>query len=313
MFMIFDLQGHRGARGLKPENTLPSFEAALDWMVSSLETDLHITQDGIPVLSHDECLTDKLARTDKASNVPPLGERPRISDLTLAQIRGYLADVNPDPRRFPLQDSLPTPAAAEFAARRNIPLCAPPALTDLLDFVAGYAGELGHKTGKTPAQQEKAQRVHFNLELKRVPFRPEFMGDYFDGKTVGELEAKMIAIVRQAGVVERTTVQCFDHRVIKAVRALEPGILGAALTANTAPASIPNLIKDAAAQIYSPDFEFLDERQVRQAHSAGIRVVPYTLNDFADMERLLDWGVDGIITDYPDRLASLLQRCGIAW
>src|SRR5262245_25403856 len=105
----FDVQGHRGARGLKPENTLPAFEAALDLLVTTLEADLHLTRDGIPVVAHDEVLSPKLARTAAGARVPPPEQRPLLSTLTLAQVRAYIADRNPDPKRFPKQDASPTP------------------------------------------------------------------------------------------------------------------------------------------------------------------------------------------------------------
>jgi glycerophosphoryl diester phosphodiesterase len=303
----FDLQGHRGARGLKPENTLPAFEAALDLLVSSLETDLHRTKDGVPVLCHDEALSPRLARRVPGAKVPPPAERPRISGLTLAELRGYVVDQNPDPALFPKQTSDETPVARAFARQRGLHPYAVPALADLFAFVAAYAGELGCAAGKSDEQRARARVVRFNLELKRVPFRPEFIGDSFDGGEPGELEQRVVELIRAAGVANRTMVQCFDHRALKALRRLEPKLSAAVLIANTAPLAIPEIVRAADAQVYSPDFRFLDARQVRQAHDARIRVVPYTVNDPDDMTRLLDWGVDGIITDYPDRLAHLLQ------
>src|ERR1700685_825610 len=101
LFMIpaFDLQGHRGARGLRPENTLPAFEAAIDLGVTSVETDLHLTGDGAAVLRHDASLSPRVfTPMEKAS---PLREGVAIRDLTLAQLRGYRAGGNPDPGRFP--------------------------------------------------------------------------------------------------------------------------------------------------------------------------------------------------------------------
>src|SRR6516162_9038835 len=100
----FDLQGHRGARGLKPENTLPGFEAALDVGVTSLETDIHLTRDQVPVLFHDAEIGEKIC-SRPADCGAPMGEvRPLVRSLTLEQLRGYRADRNPEPERFPLQD-----------------------------------------------------------------------------------------------------------------------------------------------------------------------------------------------------------------
>src|SRR5205085_12358438 len=104
MTPTFDLQGHRGARGLKPENTLPSFEAALDSGVTSLETDLHLTRDSMVILCHDPIVPGRLCRAP-AGDAPLRGEPLLISSLTLGQLRGLRADRNPDPERFPEQDS----------------------------------------------------------------------------------------------------------------------------------------------------------------------------------------------------------------
>src|SRR5262249_13125336 len=103
----FDLQGHRGARGLRPENTLPSFEAAFDQRVPTVETDLHLTRDGVVVLCHAPVPDGRTLRP-----APPPGSA--VSALNLAQLRAYRADRNPDPARFPDQDAGPTPLAGLF-------------------------------------------------------------------------------------------------------------------------------------------------------------------------------------------------------
>src|SRR5271156_1474281 len=99
MVRIIDLQGHRGARGLRPENTLPSFEAAFDAGVTTVETDLHLTRDNAVVLTHDPFLTGRLCRA-LAADALPLSNRLSVRSLTLAQIRAYAADRNPGPARF---------------------------------------------------------------------------------------------------------------------------------------------------------------------------------------------------------------------
>src|SRR5437868_7813113 len=97
----FDLQGHRGARGLKPENTLPAFEVAFDLGVTTVETDLHLSRDGVPVVTHDPEISEHLCRLPEGKAAPDPLTRPPVRALTLAQLRQYRADGNPDPRRFP--------------------------------------------------------------------------------------------------------------------------------------------------------------------------------------------------------------------
>lgn len=309
----FNLQGHRGARGLKPENTLPSFEVAFDLGVTSVETDLHLTRDEIPVLYHDATLSEHLCRPIPGNNVPDPSQQPLLSTLTLAQMRGYRADRNPDPRRFPHQDAQLTPLARLFAEQRGIDPYTPPALADLFAFAEAYTDALGTSAGKTAAQQAKVRQVCFDLELKRVPFYPQTIGDTFDGIPPGRLEQLLLEIVHAAGVVERTAVRSFDHRSVRALRLRKPRLRAAVLIAETAPVAPEQLVRQADAQVYAPSFNFLDEAQVRQLHAAGVSVAPWTVNEPEAWQRLLDWGVDGITTDFPDRLAEELRSRGVPY
>ncbi len=290
--MPFDLQGHRGARGLKPENSLPGFETALDSGVNTIETDVSLTRDGIPVLFHDANLSPRLCRLRRGHTVPDLTSQPRLCDLTLDEIRRCQADRNPDRRRFPDQDRSVTPVARLFARQRGLHAYSPPTMEELFAFVSDYASGLGEKAGKTDAQRESATRVIIDLELKRVPFREA---------NSEALEQAVVTAVRLANAVERTAVRSFDHRSVLAVRQREPRIRTGVLIAGTAPVDPVALVRSAGADGYYPDFTFLDRQQVEQCRKAGIRVVPWTVNDPQDWNRLLEWGVDGITTDYPDR------------
>jgi glycerophosphoryl diester phosphodiesterase len=298
----FLIQGHRGARGLRPENTLPGFEAALDCQVDSVEVDLHLTGDGEVVICHDAELAPALFVPLDASVSPP-DPRRLLSAMSLAQLRGYLAVRNPDPDRFPDQSNPVTLLSQQFAAGRNMDPYAVPTLTDLFDFAASYAGGMGEQAGKSSSQMEAARHLGFDLELKRVPFHPETMNDGYNGQDPGLLEQRIVAAARAADVVERVTVRSFDHRCVRMLRQLEPRFTGAVLVANTAPVAPVELVQRAEAQVYCPAFRFLDESQVAALHAAGIRVLPWTVNDPGDWRRLLAWCVDGLTTDYPDRLA----------
>jgi glycerophosphoryl diester phosphodiesterase len=303
----FELQGHRGARGLRPENTLPSFEVALDVGVAAMETDLHLTQDGVVVVCHDPRLSGMLC------SQLPFPEGTPLSRLTAPQVRLCRADRNLDPRRFPEQRAEATPVATQFAQANGLDPFGIPTLVDLIAFTNAYAGESGAAVGKTDKQRERAGRVRFDLELKRVPYYPEAIGDDFLGETAGLLERHVVAALTAAGVEERTRVRSFDHRCVRALRQLEPRIAGAVLIAETAPVDAAEIARRATADVYCPNYLFLDAYQVRQAHAGGVRVLPWTANDAAVWERLLSWGVDGITTDFPDRLAAFLQQHGVAF
>jgi glycerophosphoryl diester phosphodiesterase len=131
------------------------------------------------------------------------------------------------------------------------------------------------------------------------------------GSGPGLLEERVVEAVRRAGVVRRTVVRSFDHRCVLHLRGLEPGIRTAVLVAGTAPVDPAALARAAGADLYCPDANFLDELQVRQLQEAGVRVLPWTVNEPGDWLRLLEWGVDGITTDFPDRLAEVLRQRGV--
>src|SRR2546423_5003315 len=145
--MKFDLQGHRGARGLQPENTLPAFEVALDHYVTAIETDVHLTRDDVPVLCHDSFVSERLCELLPGDEGAAPHERPAIRSLTLAQLRRYRANLNPDPSRFPDQTADVPPLTRTLAAMWRMDPYAIPTLAELIAFVAAYQGEAGQAAG----------------------------------------------------------------------------------------------------------------------------------------------------------------------
>jgi glycerophosphoryl diester phosphodiesterase len=290
---------------------------ALDIGVSSIETDVHLAQDNEPVLTHDPWLTTPLFRIAGASKrVPELALRPLVSSLTLAQLQAYV--VQPMPDRFPRQDAEVTPLARLIAQNRGIDAFSPPSLADLCNLIIDYTGERGIRAGKTKDQRRKAQNVKLDLELKRVPFRPEYLNDGFDGHTAGRLEQRVMEVACTHGFLERLAVRSFDHRCViawlKQVSSLSASRLTAGLlVAGTAPLSAAAMVRKTKCQVYCPEYLFLHESQVIECHKEGFAVLPWTVNESADWQRLLEWRVDGITTDYPDRLAQWLKGRGISW
>jgi glycerophosphoryl diester phosphodiesterase len=234
-----------------------------------------------------------------------------VRDRSLAELRSVRADRNPDPQHFPEQDARVTPLARLFAERHGFHPYTLPTVADLFAFARAYAGPSGMRAGKTRAQRLGARRVRFDLEMKRVPYRSETIGDGFDGESPGLLERAVVKAVRAAGVVGRTTVRSFDHRSVRALRRLEPDLTAAVLVEGTAPVDLVAVARQANASVYCPDYQFVDAALVRQAHAVGVRIVPWTVNEPADWERLIEWGVDGLTTDFPDRLAAALRERGL--
>lgn len=303
----FDLQAHRGGRGVRPENTLPAFEYALDLQVTTLELDLHLTRDGEVVVTHDDAV-GRNCRLDPAAT-PPLPPDPQardvraedlqISRLTLEQIKKYRCDLNPEPGRFPDQSA---PAMPLAGAGYGIPT-----LAELFQFTLDYAAS----DLKTEAQREQARRVRFNVETKRTPGRPELIGDDFDGQTPGRFERRIVDLVEQFDLAGRVTIQSFDHRSINVIPQLNPAIQTVALTSR--PVDPARLARETSAAVWSPSHGSLTAKAIRAAHEAGLLVIPWTVNDAARMEALIDLGVDGLITDYPERLRGILDERGIVY
>jgi glycerophosphoryl diester phosphodiesterase len=292
----FDLQGHRGARGLAPENTLPAFATALRLGVHTLELDLGMSRDGVLLVSHDPRLNPNLTR-DAAGRW--LDEpTPALHDLDAATLQGYdVGRARPDSayaRNFPLQ--------------RAVDGTVIPTLDTLFEQTRRWG----------------ADAVRFNIEPKTDP------------RHVGlsaEPEAFVrapLATLRHHGMEARVSVQSFDWRVLRALQALAPQIPTVALTArqswldNVGDArwtaglrldehggSVPRLVRALGATSWSPHFADLTPAALREAHALGLKVVVWTVNDPVQIERLLDWGVDGLISDYPDRVREVMAGRGM--
>lgn len=292
----FDLQGHRGARGLAPENTLAGFRTALDLGVSTLETDLAVTRDGILVISHDPALNPALTRLD-GKWLTTAG--PTIQSLTLADLKRYDIGRLDPASKYGQQYPEQKPADGERF----------PTLEELF-AVAG-------------------PEVRFNIEIKTDPTKPDLAPapDRFAELAVGA--------VRKAKATPRSTLQSFDWRGLIAVRRLAPEIATGCLSIESnnfdtvrrssgqpSPwlggldlaahdGSVPRLAKAAGCAVWSPFWRNVTAETVKEAQALGLKVIPWTVNNPADMARIIDLGVDGLITDYPDRAKPLLATKGV--
>jgi glycerophosphoryl diester phosphodiesterase len=289
----FDAQGHRGARGLAPENTLPAFERALQIGVHTLELDVGVTADGVVVVAHDPYLNPNFTR-DAAGQWLAGTRGPLLKSLTLAQLQAYdVGRIKPD-----------TSYARTFGAQQPVDGTRIPTLAQVFELVKARGA--GH--------------VRFNIETKLNPTRED------DTVTPEAMTEALLKVIREAGMASRVTVQSFDWRSLQLVQKREPSIPTVYLTIQTANndnvrggewtaglkiaehGSVPRMVKAAGGAVWSPNQGALTEALVKEAQSLGLKVVPWTVNEPADMERLIGWGVDGLISDYPDRLRDVLQR-----
>jgi glycerophosphoryl diester phosphodiesterase len=298
----FDLQGHRGARGLRPENTLAGFAYALGLGVTTLELDCGVTKDGVAVVSHDRVLNPEHTR-DAAGKFLEL-PGPAIVDLTYEELRQYdVGRIKPG-----------SEYAAAFPEQQPVDGERIPRLADVFALVE----RSGNRT------------VRFNIETKLEPARPE--------QTVSALAfaRALVAAIEDAGMASRATIQSFDWRTLRLIRELAPEIDLVALTdqqpdedtievGKPGPSpwlggldvddhggSVPKLVQALGAKVWSPHARDLSPALVTEAHALGLAVIPWTVNDPKDMAAVLAVGVDGLITDYPDRLRALLESKGIA-
>ena len=281
----WDVQGHRGARGVRPENTLPAFESALDVGVSTLELDLHLSADGVLVIWHDPRIeAEKCRDTDPA--LPSVTLEPLVNSLTAAQLATYICDQNPDPGKYPDQTADPGTIAGDSYGIAT--------LEQLFEMVSEYA-----ESDVIPEERRvNAASVLFNIELKRDPSNPDSIGDSFDGSNPADFEIAVADLVATWGYEDRVIVQSFDHRSLWALHTVAPSIRLAALTSS----DIPDLdeLAEAGASIWSPRHTSLSAELVAAAAAAGLAVIPWTVNDEGDVCSLLDMGTDGVITDRPD-------------
>jgi glycerophosphoryl diester phosphodiesterase len=288
-----DLQGHRGARGLKPENTLPAFETALDLMVTTLEFDLHLSGDDEIIVWHDPVIDP--SKCGLRAGAPPDIPDPDDPDtpeaalavraLSVDQLSWYECNRNPDQSRFTTQDSEPTSLAGSVYSIVT--------LDQLIDFVDRYVAD----TSKTQEQRDGAATVQFNMETKRKK-DPGAIGDDFDGESVGLFETLILGIIGDRGIGERTTIQSFSVQSLRAIR-MENPILPLAFLDSRRPYELAELAAWGIS-IWSPNFEFANEQLVAEAHDLGLEVKVWTIESTDPVSGLLDAGVDGLITDRPD-------------
>ena len=291
--LALDLQGHRGARGLLPENTLPAFARALELGMTTLELDCGVTRDGVVVVAHDRTLNPDLTRDGEGAWLE--GAPPAIRNLTYAELARY--DVG---RLKPGTDY-----AKRFAKQHAVDATRIPALADLFELVR-TRGEA---------------KVRFNLETKLSPLAPD------DTVAPDAFVSALLGAIRKAGMESRVTIQSFDWRTLAIVQKAAPAIPTVYLSAeNAAPhtipkdgspsawtaghqlsahgGSLPRMVKAAGGAVWSPYHGDLTQERLREAQALGLKVVVWTVNAEADMRRFIAWGVDGIISDYPDMLAK---------
>jgi glycerophosphoryl diester phosphodiesterase len=287
----FDLEGHRGTRGLRPENTLAAFGKALEVGVTTLELDTGVTKDGVVVVSHERRISPLECQG------PYVGKL--IHELTYAQIQQLDCGT-----RHPAD-----PSTDQFVGTQEaVPGTHMPSLAQVFQLVNRYG----------------ADRVQFDIETKRDPTLPQ--------ETVGSttFAKKVIGVISRYHMTRRSVLQSFDWSTLQAARKIEPRLRRAALADNTT--IVPGspwtggidikphafdgdlarvVARKLHAQVLSVNYPDITDALIQASHHRGLTIIPWTVDDPALMAQAIDRGLDGLITDYPDRARDVMHAKGL--
>ncbi|MEM6321620.1 MAG: glycerophosphodiester phosphodiesterase family protein [Bacteroidota bacterium] len=264
----FDWQGHRGARGLLPENTVPAFLKAMELNMRTLEMDAAVSKEGTVIISHEPWFSHEISTTPDGQPVTDEMEKNYlIHQMTDAEISAFDVGSRGN-ERFPEQQKMKVHK---------------PTLAEVVAAINKYCSE------------KNAAQPYYNIEIKS---RPEWDNE------LAPIPAKFAKVlldeVNRLGIHDQTYIQSFDPRSLLAVNELDKTIMTAYLIENINPFA-ENMEKlDFIPTIYSPYYQLVTDTLVKDVYTAGMDLIPWTVNKVADMKRLKTLGVDGIITDYPN-------------
>ncbi|GAB2577154.1 glycerophosphodiester phosphodiesterase family protein [Spirosoma areae] len=264
----FDRQGHRGCRGLMPENTIPAMKKAMDLGVQTLELDVVISKDNQVVVSHDTYMSSHIAQKPDGTPVLASEEKSiKLYQLPYAEIKKFDVGSKPHP---------------DFGQQQKL-RAYKPLLADLIDSVNTYASVKGLPLPK------------FNIEIKSMPatdgvYHPE----------PKDFVRLVLAVCQSKNLGKRLIIQSFDARPLQLIHQQFPAISLAYLTANPKSLSENLTTLGFTPYAYSPYYKTVTSEVVKACHEQGMVIIPWTVNTKTEIESLLQLGVDGIISDYPN-------------
>ena len=267
--MSFDWEGHRGCRGLMPENTIPAMLHAVDLGVNTLEMDAVITSDRQVILSHEPFFDHEITTKPNGSYVTESEEKSlNIYTMTYQEVSLFDVGMKPHPR-FPEQIKMKV---------------SKPRLSDVIDSVEAYTAA------------KKLRPMFYNIETKS-----KAATDNIYHPAPAEFVEAIMKVIKEKKIEARTIIQSFDVRTLQYLHKHYPRIQTALLVEN-ADSLQQNLSRlTFTPTIYSPEFSLVTPSLVNLCHKKHMRILPWTVNDVTKMKELKEMGVDGIITDYPDR------------
>ncbi len=272
MAQNFDIQGHRGCRGLMPENSIEAFEKALELGVTTLELDVVISKDHQVVVSHEPYFNPDICLGPEGKEISPEQSKSfNIYQLEYAEVKNYDCGSK-EYDRFPSQKKIKTYK---------------PLLSQVIKLADEYC------------EKNNLRSVNFNIEIKSQ--EEEYGVSQPNPKEFSDLVYQVIKDLP----VTRITIQSFDHQILQYWKISYPQFTLALLEENIS--SPTKAIKELGfnPHIYSPDFKLLNKKKIIELFDMGVKVIPWTVNEKDDMKKLVKWGVDGLITDYPDRFKEV--------
>lgn len=268
-----DVQGHRGCRGLMPENTIPAFIKALEIGVNTLELDIVISKDGKVVVSHEPYMSSTIC-LDSSGNEIANDKQANIYEMTYKEVAAFDCGSKFH-SKFPEQEKMKV---------------SKPLLSEVIDTVEKYLVE------------HNLPKVKYNIELKSTA-----KGDDIYHPKPDEFSKIVIDLLKEKEMVERVIIQSFDERILESFHKIAPEFELAFLVANIASMK-KNLDKlSFKPPYYSPHFKLVSKKTIHQAKALDIGLVIWTVNKEKDIKKMIELGVDAIISDYPDRVVKLME------
>lgn len=267
---LFDKEGHRGCRGLMPENTIPAMLKAIDLGVTTLEMDVVITKDKKVILSHEPYFGNEITTKPDGSYIQFTDEKSfNIYKMNYEEVIKYDVGMKPHPR-FPQQQKMKA---------------VKPLLLDLISAVEAHL------------IQKKLAKVFYNIETKTMPD-----GDHIFHPAPAEFVDLLMKLIDEKRIRKRVIIQSFDFRTLQYLHKNYPDVKTAMLVEDTEKKPFEELLTEIGfkATIYSPAHSMVNEELIKRCHDKGMKIIPWTVNDKPTIEWLKKMGVDGIISDYPN-------------
>lgn len=267
----FDIQGHRGCRGLMPENTIPAMYKAIDLGVSTLEIDVVVTKDNKVLVSHEPWMEKEITTKPDGGFILSTFESMQLNiyKMDYEEVKRYDVGMKPHPR-FPKQQKIKA---------------IKPLLSDLIDSVEIYLSK------------NNLPLVQYNIETKSLP-----AGDGKFHPVPGEFIELLIEVIKEKKMEDRIIIQSFDFRSLIYLHEKYPAIKTAVLIEDSESKDFDGQLKVLGfiPNVYSPNHTMVDEGLVKLCREKGMKIIPWTVNEAKQIKKLRKMGVDGIITDYPD-------------